>query len=83
MFYLLVFLFSSRGYRVRFLPPYLPDFNPIELAFSAIKSIVQREQILGRDDNQDEEFVSNYLCDVAYRIGESEAEGFFYHCGYL
>ena len=43
MFYLLVFLFSSRGYRVRFLPPYSPGFNPIELASSAIKSIVWRE----------------------------------------
>ena len=26
------------GGRVLFLPPYSPDFNPIELAFSVIKS---------------------------------------------
>jgi len=25
-----------------FLPPYSPDYNPIELAFSAIKAHIQR-----------------------------------------
>ena len=30
------------GGRVLFLPPYSPDFNPIELAFSVIKSWLQK-----------------------------------------
>lgn len=30
------------GVRVEFLPPYSPDLNPIETAFSVIKSFLQR-----------------------------------------
>src|SRR5580700_6916400 len=28
---------EERGYLIRFLPPYSPDFNPIELTFSMLK----------------------------------------------
>src|SRR3954469_22601522 len=30
------------GGRVKFLPPYSPDFNPIESSFSVIKSFLKR-----------------------------------------
>jgi len=36
------------GGRVLFLPPYSPDFNPIELAFSVIKSWLQKYDIFVR-----------------------------------
>ena len=29
---------KAAGYLVRYLPPYLPDFNPIKLTFSILKS---------------------------------------------
>ena len=29
------------GARVRFLPPYSPDFNPIELAFAKLKAFIR------------------------------------------
>jgi DDE superfamily endonuclease len=32
------------GGRVEFLPPYSPDFNPIETCFSVIKSFLQRHR---------------------------------------
>jgi transposase len=32
----------TSGMHVLFLPPYSPDYNPIELAFSAIKAYVRR-----------------------------------------
>ena len=35
--FLLTFLLLFRGMRCEFLPPYSPDYNPIELAFSAMK----------------------------------------------
>ena len=35
-------LIRSVGARVRFLPPYSPDFNPIEKAFSALKSHLRK-----------------------------------------
>ena len=37
-----VTLIRSVGARVRFLPPYSPDFNPIEKAFSALKSHLRK-----------------------------------------
>lgn len=32
---------EKTGARLRFLPPYSPDFNPIEMAFSKLKSILK------------------------------------------
>ena len=29
---------EAEGHIIRFLPPYSPDFNPIELAFSVLKA---------------------------------------------
>lgn len=34
-----------KGHIVRFLPPYSPDFNPIELAFSVLKARLQRNYV--------------------------------------
>jgi transposase len=33
---------QARGARLRFLPPYSPDFNPIENAFAKLKSILRK-----------------------------------------
>ncbi len=35
-------LIRSRGCEVRYLPPYSPDYNPIELTFSVLKTWVRR-----------------------------------------
>ncbi|KAL5534745.1 hypothetical protein ACEPAG_1209 [Sanghuangporus baumii] len=35
-------LIEFRGAKLEYLPTYLPDFNPIELAFSVIKARLQR-----------------------------------------
>jgi transposase len=70
--------------RVLFLPPYSPDYNPIELAFSAIKSYVKRHQVLGRDgSDEDDMHVYLYLLDAAFSINGDHAKGFYHKCGYL
>jgi transposase len=33
---------AARGAGLRFLPPYSPDFNPIEMAFSKIKALLRK-----------------------------------------
>ncbi|TDL17063.1 hypothetical protein BD410DRAFT_730514 [Rickenella mellea] len=71
--------------RIEYLPAYSPDFNPIELAFSAIKSRLQREgnitrAAFGNDDDTD---VYLKLSQLVYSISPSDAEGFFYHCFYF
>ncbi len=72
--------------RVMYLPPYSPDYNPIELAFSAIKAFVKRHGVLGRQDvNQaiDDTYVYVHLFDAAYSISCADANSFYHHCGYI
>src|ERR1700722_17687091 len=38
----LISLLEGLGCHVVFLPPYSPDYNPIEIAFSSIKSWIKR-----------------------------------------
>jgi transposase len=35
-------LIEAAGAELRFLPPYSPDFNPIEMAFSKLKALLRR-----------------------------------------
>jgi transposase len=67
------------GGHVEFLPPYSPDFNPIELAFSAIKAYLRRHNEL-IEMNDDNEYCLLMACA---QISASKAMGFFKHCMYL
>lgn len=72
--------------RIMFLPPYSPDYNPIELAFSAIKAFVRRDGTLGREDvdqNIDDMYVYLHLIKAAYSVTADDALGYFHHCGYI
>lgn len=69
-------LIEAAGCQVLFLPPYSPDFNPIEQAFSKLKTHLRQEQqrtvvglweAIGRGLNQ---------------ITAHDARGWFRHCGY-
>ena len=33
---------EASGARLRFLPPYSPDFNPIEMAFAKLKALLRK-----------------------------------------
>ena len=44
----IISMIEAEGYLVRFLPPYSPDFNPIELTFSVLKAWLQRNYIWTR-----------------------------------
>ena len=77
---------SLRGMRVAYLPPYSPDYNPIELAFSSIKAFVWQEGVLGHEDldqEEDDTYVYLHLLDAAFLIDHKKAIGYFHHCGYI
>jgi transposase len=38
------------GFLVRYLPPYSPDYNPIELTFAVLKAWIKRNYIYRRKD---------------------------------
>jgi transposase len=35
-------MMEARGAELRFLPPYSPDFNPIEMAFAKLKALLRK-----------------------------------------
>lgn len=71
--------------RYIFLPPYSPNFNPIELAFSALKSRIRRVGAELRETMTSGDSTAVYaaLYDVTYSVESEDAHGFFRHCNYL
>ena len=62
-----------------YLPPYCPEFQPIELAFSAIKAHLQRQGISFYGE-QALCFELYEACDV---ITPEMTWGFWTECGYI
>lgn len=69
-------LIEAAGCRVLFLPPYSPDFAPIEEAFSKIKAYLRG--VGARTQVALEAAISEALA----RITAADARGWFGHCGY-
>jgi hypothetical protein len=73
--------YKPLGVHIEYLPPYFPDLNPIEEAFSKIKSFLRRHQ-----DYYQAEIGDGMLYDM-YEIMEiitvDDAIGYFMHAGYF
>jgi transposase len=67
---------EARACELIYLPPYSPDLNPIEEAFSKVKGILRKAQARSREALV--EAMGSALCAVSSR----EARGFFEHRGY-
>jgi transposase len=71
--------------RYEFLPPYSPDYNPIELAFSAMKYHLRRNGEYARLAMT--EFspieVTCTLLEALYTITLEDVWGWYRHCGYV
>ena len=72
----------SIGVRIEFLPPYSPDLNPIEEAFSKIKYFLRRNQAYyGGSECGDAIMYDLYeVCEI---ITADDAHGYFMHGGYF
>ena len=69
-------LIAQTGARVRFLPPYSPDFNPIEKMWSKIKALLRKAQARTLHLLHDAvQFAFN-------SITSKDAIGWFNSCGY-
>lgn len=68
-----------------FLPPYSPDFNPIEQAFSAIKAHLRRHhhELLAAMSGEDDVEVYKMLFEAVYSVTASDAAGWFRHSNYI
>ena len=59
-----------------FLPPYSPDFNPIEKAFSKLKALLRGAEARAR------EALIEAMGVASSASSAWDASGFFGHCGY-
>jgi len=69
-------LVEAAGCTLLFLPPYSPDLNPIEPAWSRLK------QLLRGVGARTVEALHAALRDLVDRITPADARGYFRHCGY-
>ena len=69
-------LIERAGASVLFLPPYSPDFSPIEEAFSKVKAILRRVGARSR------EALLEAMGKALDAVSRQDALGWFRHCGY-
>lgn len=68
------------GVRIMFLPPYSPDLNPIEEAFSKIKSWIRRNYDLFAVPGDGMFYDVREALDI---ITPEDAQGYMRHSGYF
>ena len=69
-------LIEAQGAQLIYLPPYSPDFNPIELAWSKVKTILRRLKARTFPD------LMAALKQALLAITPYDIQGWFAHCGY-
>ena len=69
-------LIEGRGCDLIYLPPYSPDFNPIEQAFSKLKGYLREACARSK------ETLMEVIGEALRMITISDAEGYFENCGY-
>lgn len=69
-------LIEARGASVRYLPPYSPDLNPIEMAFAKLKSHLRKAAARTLSDLQ------LALAESLARFEPAHCQGFFKHAQY-
>lgn len=65
--------------KLEFLPAYSPDFNPIELSFSLLKSRLRKNPPPTLSDFA----VREYLYTQMFSISSSDCKSFYHHSGYF
>ena len=71
-------LVRAYGCQLQYLPPYSPDFNPIELSFACLKMWIKRHHM---DIGLFPDFAS-FLVHAISEFGGSDARGWFKQSGY-
>jgi transposase len=69
-------LIEGRGCELLYLPPYSPDLNPIEEAFSKLKGLIRKAEARSR------ETLLEAIGAAISVVSAKDARGFFEHCGY-
>lgn len=65
-------ILEAAGCEPLYLPPYSPDLNPLEQAFSKVKGLLRKAEARTREG----------LVEAMGAVTVREVRGFFGHCGY-
>jgi hypothetical protein len=75
---------EESGVRLLYLPPYSPDFNPIELAFSTIKAWLRANcDRVNHEYESEDGTVYDIFWEAVHAVTAENAKGWFKHCGYF
>jgi transposase len=69
-------LIEQKGCQLWLLPPYLPDFNPIEEAFSKVETLLRKAKARAL------EALFEATEEALLAVSTEDARGYFAHCGY-
>jgi transposase len=69
-------MIEARGARLVFLSPYSPDYNPIELCWSKVKTALRAAKA------RTFETLLDALADALHAVLPADVEAWFAHCGY-
>lgn len=69
-------LIEAQGVRLEFLPPYSPDFNPIELCWSKVKTALRAAKARTLDA------LVEAVAEALHSISFTDIQNWFAHCGY-
>ena len=76
-------MIEAHGARLLYLPSYSPDLNPIELAFSTIKSWLRANRDRVNMELQSENgCVYNLFWEAVHSVTAEHVKGWYSHCGY-
>ncbi len=64
------------GASLLYLPPYSPDFSPIEQCWSKVKTLLRKAKA------RTLEALNDAIDDAIGQVNSSDANGWFHHCGY-
>ena len=67
---------ESVGATLKYLPPYSPDFNPIEKAFAKLKALLRKAAKRTVEELWDK------LAQIIQTVSKTECENYFTACGY-
>jgi len=68
---------GASGHSFYYLPPYSPDFNPIENMWSKVKSVLRRLAARTFDE------LADAMKTAILSVTKNDCEGFFKNCGYV
>jgi transposase len=65
------------GARIEYLPPYSPDFSPIEACWSKVKAVIRAKAA------RTYEALDRAIMQAFNAITSNDVQGWFAHCGYV